>query len=146
MVFEETHHRPWKSVTKCKLGKRLRRIFGCLLILKTHEGPGELYAFSQMLTNTICCTVENEVQRQRNTKSKLSYLFSPKPNGAHTKPLKKLRDQTSQSEARHLISEIVRCLRVAPYPGTTDSEEYLVFLDDLIACCVDYERARSLMY
>ena len=145
MTFAETDHQPWRSDRPEKAAKRMRRVFGLLLMLHPEKLRRRLYRRAQRLTSAIAEIMLAEQERQCKLQSKLQYLLDGSSSVAITKPLETLHKKRARGPLKMLIGNISTCLDCAPHPGTGASAPYLDWLEHLSACCFEYEQGLSIL-
>ena len=145
MVCAETQYRPWLSNRPEKAAKRMRRMFGLLLILVPMGMRRRLYRRAQKLNSAISEIMLAEQERQCKPQSKLEYLLHGSSSVANTRPLETLHKKRARGPMRMLIGNIRTCLENAPHPGTGASAEYLDWLELVSSCCFEYEHGLSIL-
>ena len=145
MTFAETDHQPWRGDRPEKAAKRMRRVFGLLLILHPEKLRRRLYRRAQRLTSAIAEILLAEQERQCTVQSKLQYLLDGSSSVSNTKPLETLHKKRARGPLRILIGNIRTCLDSAPHPGTAASAGYMEWLELLSSCCFEYEHGLSIL-
>ena len=145
MTFAETSHQPWRGDRPEKAAKRMRRVFGLLLILHPEKLRRRLYRRAQKLNSAISEIMLAEQERQCRVQSKLQCLLHGSSSVANTKPLETLHKKRARGPLRSLIGNIRTCLENAPHPGTAASAPYLDWLEHLSSCCFEYEQGLSIL-
>ena len=145
MVYAETEYRPWLSDRSEKVTKRMRRVFGLLLILHPQALLHRAYRRGQCLSSAISKIVLDEQERQCKLQSKLQYLLTGKKSVVNLKPLETLHEKRARGPLRILIANIKKCLDNAPHPGTAASVDYIQWLECLSSCCFEYEHGLNIL-
>ena len=145
MTFAETGYQPWRSDRPEKTTKRMRRVFGLLLLLHPEKLRRRLYRRAQRLTGAISEIMLAEQDRQCRVQSKLQYLLHCSSSVANTKPLETLHKKRARGSLKILIGNIMACLDCAAHPGTAASAPYLDWLEHLSSCCLEYEQGLSIL-
>ena len=145
MVYAETEYRPWLSDRSEKVTKRMRRVFGLLLILHPQALLHRAYRRGQCLSSAISKIILDEQERQCKLQSKLQYLLTGKKSVVNLKPLETLHEKRARGPLRILIANIKKCLDNAPHPGTAASVDYIQWLECLSSCCFEYEHGLNIL-